>query len=74
MTTPLSVGAVAKRLGLKPGDITRLFYDGRISDDLAPVVAGRRLIPEELVPVIAMELRRRGKLPPLPKRRRASDA
>jgi hypothetical protein len=34
--------------------------EGRLRDDLCPIVAGRRLIPPELVPVIALELRRKG--------------
>ncbi len=56
----LSSGEVAKRLGVRPRDITKLFYEGHLRDDLAPVISGRRIIREELVPVIAMELRRRG--------------
>ena len=56
----LSVGDVARRLGVRPSRITQLFYERRLRDDLCPVVAGRRLIPPEIVEVIAMELRRKG--------------
>ena len=44
----LSVGDMARQLGVRP------------SDDLCPVVAGRRLIKPEHVELIAMELRRKG--------------
>ena len=56
----LSVGDVARKLGVRPARITQLFYERRLRDDLAPIVAGRRLIPPELIDVIAMELRRKG--------------
>ena len=55
-----SVGEVAKVLGVRPSRITQLFYEGRVRDDRCPVVAGRRLIPDDMVTVIAMELRRKG--------------
>lgn len=58
--TPLSVGELARRLGVRPVQITQLFYERRLRDDLAPIVAGRRLIPPDYVTVIAMELQRRG--------------
>ena len=57
---PLSVGEVAKRLGVRPSKITQLFYECRLRDDLCPIVAGRRLIPPDYVDIIAMELRRKG--------------
>ncbi len=57
---PLSVGQVARRLGVRPSQITQLFYEQRLRDDLCPIVAGRRLIPPDYVSVIAMELRRKG--------------
>ncbi|MFH1417159.1 MAG: hypothetical protein ABII12_02585 [Planctomycetota bacterium] len=40
--------------------MTQLFYEQRIRDDLCPIVGGRRLIPSDVVEVIAMELRRKG--------------
>lgn len=56
----LSVGDVARRLGVKPARITALFYERRLRDDLCPIVAGRRLIPPDYVDVIVMALRRKG--------------
>ena len=55
-----AVGQVADYLGVKPQLITELFYRHQIDPKRAPVVAGRRLIPKELIPIIAMQLRRWG--------------
>ena len=60
MNNQLSVGDVARHLNVRPAQVTQLFYERRLRDDLAPIVAGRRLISPELVPVIVMELRRKG--------------
>ena len=57
---PLSVGDVARILHVRPAQITQLFYERRLRDDLCPIVGGRRLIPRSCVAVIAMELRRKG--------------
>ncbi len=54
----LSVSDAARRLGAAPKDISDLFYRRRLRDDLCPIVAGRRLIPEEYLDVIAMALKR----------------
>lgn len=56
----LSVGDVARRLGVSPRRITDLYYSGRVRSDRCPVIAGRRLIPPDMVEVIAMALRRLG--------------
>ncbi len=56
----LSVSDVARRLDVRPAQITQLFYERRVRDDLAPIIGGRRLIRPDLVDVIAMELRRKG--------------
>ncbi len=56
----VSVGESAKRLGVPPKTISKLFYDGHLRDDLCPIVGGRRIIPEDYVEIIGMELRRRG--------------
>ena len=56
----LSVGDVAKRLNVRPSQVTQLFYERRLRDDLCPIVGGRRLIPQDYVEVIAMVLRRKG--------------
>ena len=56
----LGVGDVARLLGVRPPQITDLFYKGHLRDDLCPIVGGRRLIPPEYVSLIAMGLRRKG--------------
>lgn len=60
-----TVGDVAKIIGrgVRPQDITGLFYAQRLRDDLCPIVGGRRLIPVDYIDIIRMELRRAGKLP-----------
>ena len=60
MPTILSVGDVARQLDVRPSQITQLFSERRLSDKHCPVVAGRRLISPDYVPIIAMELRRKG--------------
>lgn len=45
---------------IRPRDITLLFYYRELRDDLAPIVAGRRIIDRRLLPEIARALRRRG--------------
>ncbi len=60
MVELLSVGDVARRLNVRPSQVTQLFYERRLRDDLCPIVGGRRLIPQDYVDVIAMELRRKG--------------
>ena len=56
----LSVGDVARRLSVRPPQITDLFYKRMLRDDLCPIVGGRRLIPAEYVDQIAAALRRKG--------------
>ena len=48
--------------GTERGSLLRSQYRDlpTLRDDLCPVVGGRRIIPEALVEVIAMELRRKG--------------
>jgi hypothetical protein len=60
VTRHLSVSEAARLLKARPRDISDLFYRRRLRDDLCPIVAGRRLIPEECVEMIAAELRRAG--------------
>lgn len=55
-----SVGDVARMLGVAPAQISQLFYERHVRDDLAPVVAGRRIIGGDSIPIIACALRRRG--------------
>ncbi len=56
----LSVGEAASRLDARRRDLSILFYQGEFRDDLCPVVAGRRVIPENYLPMIEAALRRRG--------------
>ena len=56
----LSVSEAARHLGARPRDISDLFYRRRLRDDLCPIVAGRRLIPEDYLEVIASALRQSG--------------
>lgn len=56
----LSVSDVARRLNVRPSKVTQLFYERRLRDDLCPIVGGRRIIPQNYVGIIAMELRRKG--------------
>jgi hypothetical protein len=58
----ISVGDAARRFGprIKPAQISQLFYERLLRDDLCPVVAGRRLIPLDYLPIIAAALRRKG--------------
>jgi hypothetical protein len=58
---PLSVSEAARRLGAKPKDISDLFYRRQLRDDLCPIVAGRRLIPESYLDIIVMALKRAGR-------------
>ena len=61
MEDRLSVSEVARRIGAKPRDISDLFYRRELRDDLCPIVAGRRLIPESYIDVIRMALKRRAR-------------
>lgn len=57
----LSVSEAARRLGANPKDVSDLFYRRRLRDDLCPIVAGRRLIPEDYLGMIEMALKRAGR-------------
>lgn len=57
----VSVSEAARRIRANPRDISDLFYRRKLRDDLCPIVAGRRLIPEEYVEVIREALRRYGR-------------
>ncbi len=58
----LSVSEAARRIGANPKDISDLFYRRALRDDLCPIVAGRRMIPADLVWLIRSKLEAAGKL------------
>lgn len=53
------VGGVARLLNCTPRDITLLLYERAIPEESAPLVGGRRLIPESSIPLIEKALRDR---------------
>jgi hypothetical protein len=57
------VSEVARKCGVPPKIISQLFYDRQLSDDICPVVGGRRLIPDHYVGEIERLLRQRGSIP-----------
>ena len=64
MRKTLSVSDVARQLStgdrqIKPRDITLLFYDRVLPDDLAPIRHGRRRISPAAVPPIAAAIAQR---------------
>jgi hypothetical protein len=58
-----TVSDVARKIpGAKPKDISDLFYLRKLDDGRCPIVGGRRLIPNDYVPVIEAVLRQQGRL------------
>lgn len=57
-----SVSEVARRLGAAPRDISDLFYRRELRDDLCPIIAGRRLIPESYIPQVELALKHNHRL------------
>jgi hypothetical protein len=57
----LSVSEAARRLQARPKDLSDLLYRRALRDDLCPIVAGRRLIPESYLGMIRQALKRAGK-------------
>ena len=55
----LFVGDAAKLLGVRPKEITDLFYRGLLNDSICPIVGNRRCIPPDYVDQIGTILRRR---------------
>jgi hypothetical protein len=58
-------GAAELIPGARPKDISDLFYQRKLDTSRCPVIAGRRLIPVDLVGEIERALREAGRLPPL---------
>jgi hypothetical protein len=58
----LIVSEVARQIGARPKDISDLFYQRKLDDKRCPIVGGRRLIPDDYLPVIEATLRDLGRL------------
>lgn len=58
----LTVSDAARKLGVSPRDVSDLFYRRIIPDDSAPIVDGRRAIPDDLMWLIESKLQGMGKL------------
>jgi hypothetical protein len=56
-----SVSEIARVLGVRPRDISDLLYQRGLRDEQCPLVGGRRLIPDAVVPEIEQALLSRGK-------------
>jgi hypothetical protein len=56
----LTVSDVARRLSVRPRDVSDLFYQRALDDGRCPVVGGRRLIPADYLADIVAALRERG--------------
>jgi hypothetical protein len=54
--TTQTVSQLARQIGVQPREISDLFYKRDLPDDAAPIVAGRRRIPAELIPEIKLKL------------------
>jgi hypothetical protein len=62
MPSFFSVSALARRFGVAPRKISDLFYSRRLSDEICPVVDGRRIIPAAYVSSVESALRETGTL------------
>ena len=68
MVDVLNVSEAARELteilgeNVRPRDISALFYDRALRDDLCPIVGNRRMIPRDYLTQIEWALRRAGKL------------
>jgi len=51
----LSVSEAAPRLGAKPKDISDQSYRRALRNDHCPIVAGRRLIPDDYLDMIGQQ-------------------
>lgn len=56
----LLVSQVARQFGVRPRDVSDLFYSRILDDGRCPIVAGRRLIPADYLVDVEAVLRLRG--------------
>ena len=61
ITVSEAARSISEKLGvvIRPRDISLLFYERQLRDDLCPIVGGRRLIPPDYLPQIESALHRR---------------
>ena len=52
MSDFLTVSEVMWRLGIRPRDVSDLFYQRRLDDLECPIIGGRRFIPHHYLPLI----------------------
>lgn len=52
MGRKLTVSEIARKLNVNPRVISDGFYARQLSDEICPIVNGRRRIPEDYIPVI----------------------
>lgn len=55
----ISIGECARELGVNPAVISRMFYDGRLSREDCPRIAGRSVMTREYVEGVVKPLLRR---------------
>jgi hypothetical protein len=69
----LTASGAAERIpGAKPKDISDLVYRRKVNTSRCPVIAGRRLIPTDLLGEIEAALRSSGRLPSVTKTEEAA--
>jgi len=61
MPNQLTVSEIARRMGVSPRVISDLFYQRQLSDEICPVIGGRRFIPADYLPVIEAALKERAR-------------
>ena len=57
-----TISEVARQFGVRPRDISDLFYSRVLDESVCPIVGGRRMIPQAYVAAIKAALEERGRL------------
>lgn len=57
----VTVSEAARRIGVRPRDISDLIYNRVLRDDIMPIITGRRMIPVSYLPQIVAALERAGR-------------
>ncbi len=57
----MTVSEAARKIGANPKDISDLFYRRLLRDDAAPIVGGRRLIPDDYLDIVRSALKQAGR-------------